>query len=131
MKKQFYGILLVGIMLSLTGCGVSSQNNPDNQTTSEENVEKTLNNLMLIFGDQMEQYLENGKKDLKELEKLHLAFVPILRWEDFKGDDNYKKAALSVGSIVHQLEDLNGDEYEQLLSKLKPAYTKFYSQFGE
>jgi len=134
MKKQLYAIPFVLILFLTAGCESNTQSNSskiDNQIVTEEEAEKTLNQLMLVFGDRMEKYLENGEKDLKELENLHLDFVPILRWNEYEGDETYKEAALSAGLIVHQLEDLSGEEYESLLTTLKPAYEKFYSKYGE
>ncbi len=96
----------------------------------KENNITLLTDLMLVFHDRMERYLETGEKDIKELENLHLDFVPILHWEEFEGNEEYKKAALSAGLIVHNLEEVDGEEYSKLLQKLKPAFIKFYLQFG-
>lgn len=115
------------------GCGTTSQNTETNASIEilQETNEKSLNDLMLVFKGRMDTYLANGEKDLKALEQIHLSFVPILGWAEFKGDANYKKSALSVGSIVHQLEDLEGNEYAELLDTLKPAYVKFHNEYGE
>ena len=121
-------------MVTLTACG----NTPSNDSAETKKTlateapakDPTLNDYMLIFNERMEKYLAAGKKNVPELEKLHLDFVPILKWEEYKGDEEYKKAALAAGTIVHRLQDVEGEEYDELLKTMKPAYIIFYAEYG-
>jgi len=142
MKKQFYWIVLASLLL--TWCNSETNNNesykeeiwidikeiPEPKIAPEiTNISDTLNSKMLIFSERMEKYLKTNKKDVWELEKLHLDFVPILWWKEFEWDEEYKKLALSAWTIVHKLKELNWEEYNEMLTTLKPAYTKFYTKY--
>lgn len=129
MKNLFLTSLLVTTPFLLTGC-VETTTAPSPATpAATTEAKKTLNDYMLVFQTKMEAYVVTTEKDLKALEQLHQNFVPILNWPEFTGDDTYKAAALSVGSIVHKMEDASGEEYSQLLASLKPAFEVFYAQY--
>ncbi len=135
MKKKLSVTALSISLLTLTACGNTSENknikNISEKIITEQTEEKSLNSLMLVFENLMKDYLKDNKKSLKGLEAMHLSFVPILHFEKFKGDENYKKAALSVGQIVHNLEELEGDDYQNLLDTLNPSFDKFYATYGQ
>ncbi len=103
----------------------------DLRVIREENNITLLTDKMLVFHDLMEEYLSNGDaKDLNALNAMHAAFSPVLNWKEYRGDKEYNAAALSVGSIVDRMMEAEGEEYTQLLKSLKPAFVKFYIQYG-
>jgi Flp pilus assembly protein TadD len=128
MKNILLGLVLFSTVLALSGC--TTNNDPQQAETAETvQTEKSLNDYMLVFQEKMEAYVVTEEKSLKDLEQLHLSFLPILKWEGFVGDEDYKAAALSVGSIVHKMEEAEDEEYEALKASLAPAFAKFHEQY--
>lgn len=125
MKKHLSIIIFSSLALIITGCESSTSDTTPVSTQQTAQEPATLNDRMIVFSNRMDQYLEAGEKDFKELENLHTDFVPILRWQAYQGDKTYQADALSVGMIVHELENVEGAEYQSLLETLKPAYEKF------
>ena len=130
MKKQ----ILAAILISLSLAACTTDKNTDSVVKEVRNIEvvesKSLSDLMLVFQKNIDNYVAKNEKNLKDLEELHLSFVPILKWENFAGNEEYKADAFAVGTLVHQMEDADGEKYKELLTSLKPAFDKFYLQYG-
>gem|GEM_PF-2451600 len=97
------------------------------QIRAENNI-VIISDDMLVFHDIMEEIVENGEKNLEELEHLKETLKPLKTYN--QDNVQYNKMLSDLEEVVNQLIDTEGDEYKETLKSIKPTYIKLYVQFG-